>query len=82
MIFIFYFLTFLNSASAQNKNVIDLGSLDVHGQVRQPPIQFYQQKSVPKTLLKKMAEGSFVEFEKKLLAPLQKKAQPLKRIQK
>lgn len=66
------FLVFIMSAStlhAKDKDIIDLGSLEVQGQVRQPSLQVYQQQIVPQNILQKVSEENFEKFEKELLAP-------------
>ncbi len=47
--------------------VIDLGTLQVEGEVRRPPVQFFVSKKVPDSVIKKTANKSFENLEQELL---------------
>jgi hypothetical protein len=61
--------TTTTSALAEKNDVIDLGSLEVKGEVRQPPIRFYQPKTIPITVIKNVSEMNFKSFEQELTRP-------------
>ena len=63
----------LASPAQAEESVIDLGTLQVEGEVRQPEVQFYQAKKVPDKVVKKAAEALFENFEKELLKKKPKK---------
>lgn len=48
-------------------DVIDLGSLQVEGEVRRPPVQFFISKDIPQSIVQKSAEKSFLNLEEELL---------------
>ncbi len=50
-----------------NDSVIDLGELNIKGDVRRPSVAFYQLKSMHESQLLEISEISFMEFEKYLL---------------
>lgn len=62
---IFAFLMSVSVARADD--VIDLGGLEVSGELRQPPVRFYQPPGVPEDALQKVSEKHFEQFEAELL---------------
>lgn len=65
MIILFFSLpTFANT-----NDVIDLGTLEVKGEVRQPPLRFYQPKKIPTNLIRTVSEMNYRSFEEELTRP-------------
>lgn len=64
--------------SLHAEEVIDLGGLEVQGELRQPPVRFYQPEKVAKEVMKETAEKHFEDFEKELLVANADKEQPQK----
>lgn len=63
------FLIYLFS-NAQANEVIDLGGLEVQGELRQPSVRFYQSERVSQDVVKEASQKHFEDFEKKLLKPV------------
>ena len=49
--------------------VIDLGSLEVVGESRQPPIKFYQPSGPSEEIFQRVGEMNFEQFEALLTTP-------------
>lgn len=63
------FISIFNPYSLLADDVIDLGSLQIEGEVRRPPVQFFVAKEIPESVVQKSAEKSFKNLEEELLLP-------------
>lgn len=59
------------SDKAKASDVIRIGELKIHGQVRRPSIDLYQLKTLGDDQLKSIAEMQFAEYERSLLESLE-----------
>ena len=64
------------SDKAKTRDVIRIGELTIHGQVRRPSIDLYQLKTLGDDQLKSIAEMQFAEYERSLLESLEAKPAP------
>ena len=55
--------------SAQAKRVLDLGQMDIQGEVRRPNVNLVNSKKYFKDMIKKMAHQELKQFERELTQP-------------
>ncbi len=66
------FIIFMITSATANGSVIDLGTLDIEGNVRQPKVQFFKPEKVSNSHLKYVSEKNLNQLEKKILKNLNK----------
>ena len=65
-------LTLLISSAELNASVIDLGNLEIEGEVRQPKIQFFRPDKTSDKHLKHISEKNLILLEQEIFANLKK----------
>lgn len=76
LLMMFYSFTSTAKPKAARSKVVDLGQLEVKGDVRRPSVEFYQLHAMKEDQRKELSEATFRDFEKALLSPARQKGKP------
>lgn len=71
VLFFWFIVSFSTSqvVAKSKSNVVDLGNIEIEGEVRRPPIKVFNSSVQLRKVLVKLSSYEFADFEKEMLRP-------------